>query len=466
MHIAERRLELFALDPGRFSDNEKTEIENHLKECKWCDEAYEQMLETYANFDEVETSQSQTQVRGRLENHLPILQSNRPESVQVASSTKPQRFVGFVISQMSRHPFTSASGILLAGLLVAALLNWSRLFSSPNPAQAIAKDGFLRVYDDKGKELWARFIDQDYSMADTLSPEGASSVISVYDVAADGRNEVLTVMGWEASGRQPNAVICFKPDGSVLWQYELHRNVSFGSTSYTDDYRCHLMLTGDFDHDGRKDVLVAAMHRQWEPEVLFLLDAAEGSLKAEYWLFGHVSQVLSVDLNGDGIDEIVAFGDDVDQKLTCIVVLDPREIRGCVPLSPEHRPKDIPLGTEEYYILLPRSDLSAASADFLPGQGPMEVMANGTISAVNTEIIDSKACGLFFDFDKKMRCISVRPANNFLGLHRQLERQGILKDRVNSLYLKKLQEGVRYWDGEKFVNEAVMNKNYRAALKR
>jgi hypothetical protein len=180
-----------------------------------------------------------------------------------------------------------------------------------------------------------------------------------------------------------------------------------------------------------------------------LLDAATGGLTGEYWHFGHISEVVNCDLDGDGVDEIVACGPNGVHNQTSLVVLDPRGMNGQAPLQEERRSKDFSVGTEKYYVSLPRSDLRMASAGLRPEVGRLHMTAERTLSLTSSETFGGTAYGLIFEFDRSMRCISVRPTDDFLGFHQKLQRDGVLKERVDAKYLEKLRKEVQYWDGEK-----------------
>jgi hypothetical protein len=48
-------------------------------------------------------------------------------------------------------------------------------------------------------------------------------------------------------------------------------------------------------------------------------------------------------------------------------------------------------------------------------------------------------------------------------LHQKLEAEGKLTKKLDKQYYEDLRKRVLYWDGEKFVKEPTMNKNYLKA---
>jgi ElaB/YqjD/DUF883 family membrane-anchored ribosome-binding protein len=467
MHISETKLELFAVDSAKFSEEERTQIEAHLEECRWCSEMLEQLLETYGNFAQEQADQAEVHGRARLENHLPILRDVHDTPVQVSLEGKPTRFVRVLSNYIKQHPIASGATVSFAALLVLALLCWRGAFTSPNPHQALAKDGFLRVFDANGREIWSHFVDQEYSFSDSLIVQGSHRVLKVCDVDGDGKNEVLGVTGFKPSLSRGNAIFCFKSDGELLWEYPLHGSVRSGSRTFSDDYRSMALLVGDFDRDRRVEVVVLAQHMPWEPSVLLLLDAATGKPRGEYWHLGHFSEILNYDLDKDGIEEIVGVANNNSYNANSVIVLDPRAMNGQAPAPADKRLLGISSGSQKFFVLLPRSDLEKASLDLKPSAGRLVPTASGTLMISSSEALGADRVDLIFEFNSKMECVGVKATDHFLGVHRKLEREGVLTQQVDAQYLERLRKEVQYWDGERFrfltyeeLKEAVINSRY------
>jgi acetyl-CoA carboxylase beta subunit len=73
---------------------------------------------------------------------------------------------------------------------------------------------------------------------------------------------------------------------------------------------------------------------------------------------------------------------------------------------------------------------------------------------------------LMYYFDSSMRCARVDAHDEFVKFHKRLEAESKLKRVLDAQYFEELRRGVEYWDGEKFVNEPVMNKRYAEAVKK
>ena len=67
---------------------------------------------------------------------------------------------------------------------------------------------------------------------------------------------------------------------------------------------------------------------------------------------------------------------------------------------------------------------------------------------------------VFFEFDSQMHCVRARGGDEFVALHRELEKDGKLKTKIGDGYFEDLCRAVQYWDGEKFVKEPMMNRKY------
>lgn len=150
---------------------------------------------------------------------------------------------------------------------------------------------------------------------DAPHPERA---ISLQDVDGDGRDEVLCIFGWTAAAFPfNNRLLCYNPDGTERWKYEIHRTMKIGGVSYNDQYRFYHLEAGDFAHSGRIEVIAAARHDPWSPNVLVRLDGDSGKIVSEFWHPGQLTEFDHKDLDHDGVDELI-YGGQNSRASTCV----------------------------------------------------------------------------------------------------------------------------------------------------
>jgi hypothetical protein len=476
-HVDERELELYVLN-SEVVKSRRADIRRHLKSCAWCSGLHRRIVEYYRSIGELESQRAALTSHALSVPHR-ALRVRPTEDVWTArpgAFTFPQR----VAASFRTHPFRWSAGIVT--VMAALVLLIPRLtVSDTNPAYAKPEKDFMVVYNRHGEELWRKHIGSgiDLETLPSYVAEQQSQGFPVVDIDGDGRNEIFAVFGWANWRVQGNpllrTMICFKADGSERWRYELHRNISIGNIPFSDDYRFYQMVVNDFDKDGKYEVIAFATHIPWFPNVIVKLDAQNGSLLGEYWHNGMPGWIDHKDIDGDGVEELFMGGQNNRLQQASLAVLDPREIRGQAPSPPEFTVDGISPGRERYYILFPASDLKPAWVDITnevtgvtwKSDSTLEIVVSEKIRSPHSDVESSQpheGGTLYFYFDRSMRCVRVRASDAFSATRAKYERLGTVKGHIDHAYLERLRQGVRYWDGETFVDEPVMNKRYRGAV--
>ncbi len=122
-------------------------------------------------------------------------------------------------------------------------------------------------------------------------------------------------------------------------------------------------------------------------------------------------------------------------------------------------------GNYKYYITFPVTEVSKKLSHTDYNSINMIIGNNdGGITAYTTEILGSplfKGDGLLYNFDKEMRIKSIVPSDPFNINYQRLLDEGKVKSQLDAKYFKNLKNSVKYWNGDEFVNHAVMNKYYK-----
>ncbi len=459
-HLGERTIELYVNESGLVADR-RGEISRHLDQCPGCKALHAEISAYYNEVDTVQDEQA-TKVLHALYAPDRAIRPRRYEEGSALAARKaaiPQRFV----QSVRKYPVRWTGGFVL--VVAALILLLPKIYTvDSNPAYARAKDEFLITYNKAGDELWRKHIGDEYDVKKgprwiTARPEEALTTV---DVDGDGRNEVLTVFGWMAppvKSAASNSVICFNADGSERWKYEVHRQIVIAGVQYTDDYRVHQVMVGDFDKDNRPDIIISASHNPWFPNVIVRLNPIDGSYVSEYWHPGVVSYFLHKDLDGDGVEELIFAGQNNRLGRACMFVLDPRKITGCAPVPREYVPQGIPNGQELYYVVFPQTDLIKGWVDVTNQVIKSDLRADGSIEIVVLEQIKEYKPEIYYYFDREMRCIRVRGSDHFTAAYTLYKDQGKIKGELTDEYFENLRRNVMYWNGLAFVHEPVKVKH-------
>lgn len=174
-------------------------------------------------------------------------------------------------------------------------------------------------------------------------------------------------------------------DGGVLWRTDLISPCRWPDCAPPADWRCAALHCADYDGVPGDEVLVISSDLYEYPTRVSLLDVTDGTVRHSIWHTGHLDQVrLLADFFGVGHPAVVMCG--TNNKLdgcyepqpgdppaltrydlvSCIMVLDPRAMRGVAPPGNARVP-ELPPGSFQAYAFL---DLpSSSSAHYWPEGG-------------------------------------------------------------------------------------------------
>lgn len=451
-HLEETILALYVLDAPEIRER-RAEIAAHLDQCIGCAQLRDEMKEYYDHVGAIQAKEDESMYPA-LQSSAPIARSPRDPYRAPLPSLSRSAVQGFVRS-FKTYPVRWSGGFAL--VMAALLLLIPKIFvMDKNPAYVHAKDGFVVALNTKGEELWRRYIAPGFVLAN-----GAiEAVPRVVDVDGDGKREIFLiseagVRGWAG---------CFNADGSERWRFQFRSKTNFGDQAFSGDYVFEPSLVlRDFGKNGKHVLVLTAHHMSWWPAVVGVLDANDGSAVSEYWHPGWLKTAV-MDVDEDGQQEIVALGYNNAFSKNALAVLDPRRADGCAPSTANFTPQGMTRAVEKFYMLLPDPDLFALPSRLPVGNGADLVEGASlevrTVRYFSTEKLGNRAAEIFFDFDKHMNCVKVRPADDFSNVHHIFEKEGKVMKKLDAKYLEDLRREVLYWDGEKFVKKATMNLKY------
>jgi hypothetical protein len=308
----------------------------------------------------------------------------------------------------------------------------------------LTEDGLvLGRFDTKVEGLENEDFYRTYFQAvDSAKSQNRLPSLVIRDINADGRNEVLFAVHRRSDTYGEGLLYCLDGRGNVLWRYPTGREMRFAGKVYSGDYRIQGFATQDLDGDGREEVVVIAHHYpQWPCQLSVLTDRGERT--GEYWNSGQLKDVCTADLDGDGRLEMIVAGIN-NQYGPCLLVFDPARVSGCSPQSGEFKSDELPPGSELYYVVAPRTDVSRSLGDIVEGFLQVGITKNEQVFAVTQY-------NLGFAFDFGLHCLNVDIGHEYIIRRNELAEAGRVRSAIDEDYRKSLVTGVRYWDGERFV---------------
>jgi hypothetical protein len=464
-HLDEQTIELYVIQSEQVKDRQ-LEIGRHLAKCAGCAALHREIAGYYADVKKLQEAQAEKAAHALYSPDRSIRPRTYDSGVAAEKTQLSRRFA----ESVRRYPVRWASGVFALAVSLAFVVP-QLIRHDTNPAYARAKNEFLIVSNKEGEELWRKHIGADFDASSgprriTSHQEEATTT---YDVDADGRNEVLAVFGWTSHYTQiplHAAAICFNPDGTQRWRYDVHRTMVIGGVSYADDYRIYLMAVGDFDRDGRPEVILCASHNPWFPNVIIKLDARDGSFISEYWHPGVVNNFAHRDIDGDGVEELLFAGQNNRLGRACLLVLDPRRMQGYAPTPKEFIPQNVPNGSEKFYLLFPPTDLEPGWLDVTNRATELNIRADGLIEVVVLELVKDYQPEVYFYMDSTLTCVRVRGSDHFTAAHKLWEKEGKVSRELNDAFYENLQHRVLYWEGRRFVNKPTRVMKLEAIVKK
>ncbi len=350
-------------------------------------------------------------------------------------------------------------------LLLGAMLAYEILGPfDKNPQFGEFKDKWLIVNNRHHEELAQFDVGGEIVKAanDPAAADVRRGACQFYDVDGDGTNEVFFRSG-KGGDRISAMIVCrsIKKSG-VQWQKSITRKLSFPHKPdvESEDFSVTTFLVGEFDGDGRPEVILVANHTFF-PSLIVKLDARTGDELCEYLHIGQLGGLNAADLDGDGVPEIIACGVNNAYRKAAVVVLDARTMEGCSPTRGDYFPEPYVPAREKAYILIPRTIAGEAVGALTANNGASSVQIDGQSKKIVIQILDfnldlpqfsiTPNADLFYYFDYALRPIRVGTSNHYDLMVERMVRLGWLKKAPDKAYFDEYLKTIEYWDGQKFV---------------
>lgn len=345
------------------------------------------------------------------------------------------------VAPLQRVAVAQALSLVLV-LGAVAFRYWRDL---PGLVVTVEWEGHTLVAKDRlGRIAWRNPFDSsplmDLSSDATLFPR-------VSDLDGDGKPETLAVHfhnkrdteGWDLS--------CLDHSGALRWKLTNAESISTASTTFRPPFVIRSFTTlNSPERDGTTWVAAVFVHYNDFPSILLVADS-KGTVRGKYWQVGHLNDVAALDLNGDGIQEIIAGGVQHGVERANLVVFDPRRISGATAMPPEHprafTGKDP--GTQLRTVLFPRTLLSQELGKFnfvthiFPQKDALVIRVY--------ESIQRPEGYLMYELNRDLTVRGVSPSVSFEDALRAVRKKRSLDEAITEREIDSLRGKVTYVDG-------------------
>lgn len=383
----------------------------------------------------------------------------------------------YALSYLWRKRHMASLGIVVLLLAVIA-----RMMYGPIDRNAVAADfdaTHILVQNREGETI-EKIEAGPRTVASFVSHEpgdpNQSSVVFA-DVNGDGSNEVIWTQQQESSTEEFTTIVCRSIDpGKTVWSVPLKRSLLFPNSTDASGsgYYTNFILADDVDADGVPDLFtVAGLHESF-PQLLLRLESQTGRIVGEYLHIGGLHVVKAVDLDRDGIKELITFGINNAYRSGCLAVLDPRYMSGHSPLTREYAVAEYPPGLERAYLRFPRSIVSTSFPTMAKYNNVSDVAIQEEDRLLRANVIEFTIhdphggvalAGIMFwqlGFDLAVRDIG--SSDGFDVLYDHLVTQGNIPDVPRAQYLRGLKSGLRYWNGDTWQDTPCLNRRFVEAV--
>lgn len=285
------------------------------------------------------------------------------------------------------------------------------------------------------------------------------------DINHDGKIE--TIIGIDEARDQSylsGTIYCFSNDGRIIWTARPGRTIHFNQEEFDNHYGIFEMQNVR-NRKGQRFIAVAANHVPFFPSFIALYNGS-GELVGQFWNAGNVTDMAVFNIDHDGDEEIMASGYRNEDGQAFVAILEIDNMWGLSPQdkSGNYYSRDLPPGTERWYLRLPPSPFSRKDSYrdtvfplICDNRGISFNLSNcGILEEGDDDWSCTVAC---YQLDSRMHIASwYMPDLAVATIQRKLERP-LSSAEINAL------SRIEYWDGEKWVDTLSENKRYTDILR-
>jgi hypothetical protein len=237
-----------------------------------------------------------------------------------------------------------------------ASLGFAYFLSFGRVARAAWNGNSLVAVSASGRILWKHTFEMTLREPDAYESTWRTQIV---DLDGDGDPKILVAAPFSSPEGRPEEVFCFSARGKVQWRYKPQANIEFNTPGLNGPWRIAKMLVVPEGH--ASSVWVAVVHDVWWPSFL-VRRFPSGERRVVFTSSGDIMALRKV--QADSGSYILAAGVNNEYRAASLAILqeNSRSVTSPqTPGSPYQSNRGCPAGRPYRYILLPRSELNAAS---------------------------------------------------------------------------------------------------------
>jgi DNA-binding winged helix-turn-helix (wHTH) protein len=273
---------------------------------------------------------------------------------------------------------------------------------------------------DSGRVLWKHAFDAPLR---ELPADESAWRTQIVDLDGSGVPEVLVAATFGPPGPGgKDEIFCFSSHGTILWRYKPKVEIAFNRPDLNGPWLVtHMVVVPEHRSSS---IWVAVAHDVWWPSFIERLSAA-GVPRRVFTSSGDIMALRPVQTKAGPY--MLAAGINNEYSQASLAILSEN---GPPTTSPQTEGSEFqcvrgcPAAKPDRYILLPRSELNAASDE--PYNIAVRIHARpGGITVQTQELVTG--LGAFFDFSQDLQPERVAYSTDYRELHKRFEREGRIK---------------------------------------
>lgn len=337
-----------------------------------------------------------------------------------------------------------------------------------NPEMVSIAGEYLILENDRGLEISRINIGE--VTAEYMSRNiTAKPTYILHDINNDKINELIWGNSLTSTFRERSFVQAWSVSGdSVIWELPIRMDYQFP--------RQHVKMNGYLTIDelaviGEK-LIVSASFPTFFQSMISSVDIKDGTIEQEYVHIGNTNDMLTADIDEDEKEEIILTGVNNAFWTACLIILDPEYMQGHSPLTEEYQIENLPRAKEMYYILIPKTVVGKYLTKFEKfnvGRNLSLDKERKSLYASITETTrkfgnNTEYASVLAYFNFNMEPIGFGTSDLYDIIARELYQSGDIPFIPNYDYFQAFKDSLLYWNGEEFVNEVSMNREYLEML--
>jgi hypothetical protein len=331
-----------------------------------------------------------------------------------------------------------------------------------NPVFAEYEDKWLVVKNRFGYELEREQAGSAFAKIEQLNLDRHSRLVDCCDIDKDGINEVLYLCG-EGVESDPIRLICRSIHlHKTVWEERVVRRVVFPDRpGVVGEFFNVAGFLVQRSNSKEEDHVILFANGVYFPALILRLNARTGEERGAYLHVGQIGDITDVDLDKDGVKEVVAGATNNAFGSAAVIALDPRDINGCSPTIGPYYPEGYVRAHEKGYVLIPRTIAGATVRDLYGRNGANRIDCDTVSQTLSVMVTDfslripefniASGAVILLSFDYSLRAVSIGTTDSYDRLVERLVRLGWMKKVPDASYFAQYLNTFPHWNGHEFV---------------